>query len=120
MDLNDRIARGRLIASMVAADDDVTASELEFLERALGRLGLSVEERKSALSLINAKAAEELIAGLDRIDRLDFLNELAEAAYADGHLDDHERDYIDRLAQVMALGEDDLEEALGRARALAS
>ena len=120
MNLNDRVARGRLIASMVAADDEVTADESLFLNKSLERLGLNDEERGQALDLLKVKEAEEVVRGLDRIERLDFLNELAHAAYADGRLDPHEEDFIERLAEIMDLGADDLGEALGRARALAS
>ena len=120
MNLNDRVARGRLIASMVAADDEVTAEESLFLNKSLERLGLDDDERGEALDLLKVKEAEEVVRGLDRIERLDFRNDLALAAYADGRLDQHEQDFIERLTGIMDLSSDDLSEALGRAKALAS
>jgi len=120
MDLNDRVARGRLIASMVAADDKVTKKEEAFLDKSLERLGLDDEERAQALGKVGVKEAEKVISNLDRIERLDFLNDLAQAAYADGELDKSEETFITRLSKVMKLDKADLGEALGRARALAN
>ena len=120
MDLNDRVARGRLIASMVAADNKVTKDEKAFLAKSLERLGLDDDERQQAMGGIEVKAAEKVVGKLDRIERLDFLNDLAHAAYADGKLDKSEKVFIERMAGIMTLSKDDLNEALGRAKALSA
>jgi uncharacterized tellurite resistance protein B-like protein len=113
----EQIARCRLIVSMIAADGEIAEEEKAFLHRTMYRMGLSSEDMKDALDHMAEEEAEAIVKGLDRIERLDFLNDLAFAAMADGHLDENERAYIDLLAKEMSLDAHDVTEALQRAKA---
>lgn len=116
MNINDRVARCRLIASIIVADDEVTEEELAFLERAMKRLQLTEEDKAKAMVLFDEAEAEEALAVLDRDERLGFLDEMAAAAWVDNHLDEYEIDRIQELAQAMSLNKEDVDKALERAK----
>ncbi len=118
MDLNDQIARCRLMVSLVAVDEKITDEEAMFLRRTFERMGVTEQEMGLVMEKHSESAAVAVIKGLDRVDRLEVLDDLSYAAFADGHLDEHEKNYIERMAQELDLDEQDVAEALGRAKAL--
>jgi len=117
MDINDRVARCRLIASIIVADDEVTEEELEFLERAMKRLGLTEQDKAKAMVLFDESEAQNALSALDRDARLGFLKEMADAAWVDNNLDDYEVERIQELATAMSLSQDDIDAALTKAQA---
>lgn len=118
MDLNDRIAHCRLLVSLIVADDEITAEETAFLRRSFERLGVAEEEMAEVMDSFSEQDALTLVRGLERVARLDSLNDLACAAYADKRLDEEEEAFLKRVSEGMDLDAADLDEALARARAL--
>ncbi len=116
MDINDKIARCRLIASLIVADDNVEDAELELLERAMEGLDLSEEDKAKVMVLLDEEQAEAALETLTDDERLAFLDDLAAVAWVDGDLDDYERDMIIRVAGAMDLTEADANAALERKR----
>lgn len=117
MDINDRVARCRLIASIIVADDEVTEEELAFLEKAMQRLGLTEQDKAKAMVLFDESEAKAALSALGRDDRLAFLKEMADAAWVDNNLDEYEVERIQELASAMNLSQEDIDAALAQAQA---
>ena len=117
MDINDRVARCRLIASIIVADDEVTEEELAFLEKAMQRLGLTEQDKAKAMVLFDESEAKAALSALGRDDRLAFLKEMADAAWVDNNIDEYEVERIQELASAMNLSQEDIDAALAQAQA---
>lgn len=116
MDINDKVARCRILATLVVADDDVQESELEFLERAMERLDLNEAEKAQVMVLLDE---DEALAALDSLlpeERLTFLDELADVCWADGDLDDYEVEQLRVICGALALDEEAMQRSLERAK----
>lgn len=117
MDINDKVARCRLLATLIVADDFVEDAELELLERATERFGLTDEEKAKVMVLLDEDEAIEALDSLTDDERLEFLDSLAEVAWVDDDLDDYEVEQIRKVANAMGLTEDKIQSALENARA---
>lgn len=115
MEINDKIARCRLLATLVVADDNVEESELEFLERAMERFELTEEDKVKVMVLLDEDEALEAIESLPDNERHEFLNDLAEIAWIDGDLDRYEIDQVHKVATAMGFNALDVERALDSA-----
>lgn len=112
MDMNDKIARCRLIATLIVADDEVDDREIALLERTMVSLEMSDEEKARAMVVMGEEVAAQALQTLSRDERVDFLKNLAEVAWVDGHLDDYEVEVILRAAKAMGLAPDEVDSAL--------
>ena len=116
MDINDKVARCRILATLVVADDFVEEAELEFLERAMGRLGLSEEEKTQVMVLMDQDAALEALDSLTHSERVEFLDDLAAVCWVDGDLDDYEVEQLRVVCDALGLDEGQMKSALARAQ----
>lgn len=115
MDINDKVARCRILATLVVADDVVEIEELELLENTMAKLDLTEEEKAQVMVLLDEDDAIAALDSLDDEERLQFLEEMAEAAWVDGDLDEYEVEQIRKIVGHMALTEEDLKAALKKA-----
>ena len=115
MDFDDKITRCSLIAGLIAADDVVTSEEQEFLDRAMDRIGLSEEQRSHVLGDVDTMDASFMAATLPAEDKRGMLEQLVEAAMADGVFHPSEERYIRRMAEAMRLS-DEVDALLERVR----
>ena len=113
MDDNERVTRCRLIAGLLVADDWFDDSEQAFLDRTMDRMGLSEEERKEALRVLDADEAEAAVRTLSDEARRELLSDLVAAADADGVVDEAETEYLQRIAAAMGLSDADIDAARG-------
>src|SRR5437867_2039760 len=101
MDL--RMARLHLLAQVLEADGIVTESEHAFLERHMNAQKLSGDERGQ---IRGGRGRDEALAFLrerPQSERQEILEELAEAALADGKLTMHENAAIKKLSAALGL-----------------
>lgn len=115
MDINDKVARCRILASLVVADDFVEEVELEFLQRTMDRLGLTEDEKARVMVIVDTDEALDALDSLTDDERARFLDSLAEVAWIDGDLDDYEVEQIRNVAFAMGLDEGAVNAALRRA-----
>lgn len=112
MDINDKVARCRLLATLVVADDYVEEVELEMLERAMQRLELDEEEKARVMVLLDEDEALNALDSLTDDERKEFLDELAELVWVDDDLDTYEIEQLNKVATAMGFGPDAVQEAL--------
>jgi uncharacterized tellurite resistance protein B-like protein len=101
MDL--RLARLHLLAQVLEADGIVTESEHAFLDRHMTAQGLSREERGLVRGGKGRPEAMEFLRGQSTAAREKLVNELAEAALADGKLSPLETAAIKKLRDALGL-----------------
>jgi uncharacterized tellurite resistance protein B-like protein len=101
MDL--RLARLHLLAQVLEADGIVTESEHAFLDRHMTAQKLSREERGLIRGGKGRAEAMAFLRGLSTGTRTQLVQELAEAALADGKLSPLETNAIKKLAEALGL-----------------
>lgn len=116
MEINDKVARCRILATLVVADDFVEEVELEFLERAMSKLALTEEEKAQVMVLVNQDDALEALDSLTRDERLEFLDDLADVCWVDGDLDDYEVEQLRVICGALGLEERTMQASLKRAQ----
>ena len=106
MDINDKVARYRLLACLALADENVEIEELDFLERAMERFGLDTldeHEKARVTVLLSEDEALAAVHSLSDTERHAFLADCVDLAWADNHLDEDEVAMITRVATAMGL-----------------
>jgi len=103
MAVDESVARCSLIAGLIAADDVVTQEEAEFLARAMDRMGLTTDQRSAVLGDVDTMDASFMAATLPPEEKRALLDDLVQAAMADGHLHPSEEQYIRRMAMAMRI-----------------
>jgi uncharacterized tellurite resistance protein B-like protein len=98
-----RVAKALLLAKVLVADGMITADERNFLDAAVGRLGLTEDERAQVASLEGWDDAETVVAKLAEDERRAWLDVLVEAASADGRLSKLEVDVVRRISAALGL-----------------
>ena len=101
--MEKRVAHSHLIARVLASDLVMTDDERAFLEDTMERLGLTDEERDQVLHFENSGDAEAVMRELPEEDRQALLDDLVQAALADGRLNPLETDLIKSIAKELGL-----------------
>ena len=101
--MNDKTARCLLISKVLVADGIMTDRERAFLDHAMTRLGLSEAERRQVIDLEGWDEAEPLVANLSDAEKQATLDELAQAALADGALSPHELAAVQQIADALGV-----------------
>ena len=109
--MDERVARCRLVAGLIAADGQFRPEERFFLERTMRRFGLSEAEQEEALEGLTSDDAAEVAARLPEADRRALMTDLATAAAVDGHLHTAEEQFLERVAEAMGLESEYVNEA---------
>jgi uncharacterized tellurite resistance protein B-like protein len=102
--MDPRVARCHLLAEVLAADGIMTDEERSLLEERLARYQLSEPERDQVRHFEGGAGAAAAARALPEDQRQAIVDELVEAALADGKLSGKETAAIDRIVQAMGLG----------------
>ena len=101
--MNQTLARCHLLADVLAADGIMTDDERNLLEQHLARYQLTDEERDQVRHFEGAGDAASALRGLPAQERQQVLDELVEAALADGKLTAQETAAVKRIADALGL-----------------
>ena len=101
--MNQTLARCHLLAEILAADGIMTAEERSLLEQHLARHQLTDEERDQVRHFEGAGDAASALRELSAQERQQVLDELVEAALADGKLTALETAAVKRIADALGL-----------------
>lgn len=116
MEINDKVARCRILATLVVADDFVDDVELEFLERAMAKLELTEEEKAQVMVLLDEDDALDALDSLTPSEREEFLDELCAVCWIDGDLDDYEVEQLRVVCGALGIEEITMQTSLRRAQ----
>ncbi|HEU4732789.1 MAG TPA: TerB family tellurite resistance protein [Kofleriaceae bacterium] len=101
--MNDKVARCLLVSKVLVADGMMTDDEHSFLQDMMTRLALSDDERRRVIDLEGWDEAEPLLRGLPLDERRALIEELVDAASADGRLSRLELATIRRVAAELGV-----------------
>ena len=110
MDAADRIEICKVIASAILADAQITDDEYNFLNKLMDRYELSTADRQAILA---RNIGEDLEGSVQKLkedgSQNELLVELALAVAVDGEISSSERKFLNRIAGLLDVTEDDLE-----------
>ena len=101
--MSPNLAKCLVVAKVLVADGMMTDDERTFLDAMVRRLGLSEAERQQVVELEGFEDAERLIHELPQAERQQIVEELVNAASADGRLSPHELAAIKRVTAALGL-----------------
>jgi len=96
--MNEKVAKCLLIAKVLVADGIMTDDERGFLDAMMAAEGLDADERRQVTELDGWDDAERLISALPLEQRRALIEQLVDAASADGRLSTHELTTIRELS----------------------
>src|SRR4051812_36515359 len=96
--MNEKVAKCLLIAKVLVADGMMTDDEHGFLAAVMAAEGLDADERRQVIELDGWDAAERLVRALPLDQRRALIEQLVDAASADGRLSGHELATIRQLS----------------------
>lgn len=96
----------RMIAGLVASDDDFDDSERQFVDKMLVRFGIPESEWDAIFPLVEHDEAEAALRTLDEAARRETFELLLEAAYVDGRIVESERAYLQLVGRAIGLSEE--------------
>lgn len=102
--MNEKVAKCLLVSRVLVADGIMTDDERSFLEAMMAAEGLDPDERRRVIDLEGWDEAERLVRGLPLEQRRALVEQLVDAASADGHLSAHELATIRALAGELGVG----------------
>jgi uncharacterized tellurite resistance protein B-like protein len=101
--MNERAARCLLVARVLAADGFMTDAERETLAEAMNRHGLDESDRRIVSDMERMADAEAVIRALPEAARRAIVDELLEAALADGKLSPHETRVVGEISAAIGV-----------------
>jgi uncharacterized tellurite resistance protein B-like protein len=101
--MNEKVAKCLLIAKVLVADGIMTDDERSFLDGVMAAEGLDADERRRVTELDGWDAAERLVRGLPIEQRRALIEQLVDAASADGRLSAHELATIRQLSTELGV-----------------
>jgi tellurite resistance protein len=107
----------RMVAGLVASDEDFTETERTFVEKVLANFGIPEEEWDAIFPLVSPAEARNEISKLTGAARETAVNLLVQAAAADGKIVAEEREYLDAVADAMSIHSTVMEFRLNKAMA---
>jgi uncharacterized tellurite resistance protein B-like protein len=102
--MNAKVAKCLLLSKVLVADGVVTDEERGFLETMMTAYGLDDDERRRVVELEGWDEAEPLLRALPIEERQALIEQLVDAASADGRLSPHELATIKDLARELGVG----------------
>jgi tellurite resistance protein len=93
----------RMVAGLVASDEDFTDDERAFVEKVLAEFGIPEDEWDAIYPLVDPGQARDEIAKLNGAAREAAVRVLVQAALADGRVVDEERQYLHAVADAMCV-----------------
>lgn len=101
--MDNRVARCHLLAEVLAADGIVTPEERALLEEHLSNHELSDEEKDRIRSFQGSDEAIAVLRERPAIERQEIVDQLVEAALADGKLTTEETATVKRITLALGL-----------------
>lgn len=101
--MNAKVAKCLLVSKVLVADGMMTDEEHGFLEAMMAASGLDDDERRRVIDLEGWDEAEPFLRGLPVEARRELVEELVDAASADGRLSAHELAAIKRVAHELGV-----------------
>jgi len=101
--MNEKVAKCLLIAKVLVADGMMTDDERGFLDAMMAAEGLDADERRQVTELDGWDDAERLVRGLPLEQRRALIEQLVDAAAADGRLSPHELATIRQLSAQLGV-----------------
>ena len=101
--MNAKVAKCLLVSKVLVADGMMTDDERAFLETMMTALGLDADERRRVIDLEGWDDAEPLVRGLSAEERQQLVEQLVDAASADGRLSARELATIKRVAAALGV-----------------
>jgi uncharacterized tellurite resistance protein B-like protein len=101
--MNAKVAKCLLVSKVLVADGMMTDDERVFLETMMTALGLDADERRRVIDLEGWDDAEPLVRGLSAEERQQLVEQLVDAASADGRLSAKELATIKRVAAALGV-----------------
>ncbi len=101
--MNERAARCLLVARVLAADGFMTDAERVSLTEAMDRHGLDATDRQIVSDMERMTEAEAVVRALPEATRRAILDELLEAALADGKLSPHETRVVGEISAAIGV-----------------
>ena len=101
--MNANVARCLLVSKVLVADGMMTDDERGFLDGMMTALALSDDERRRVIELEGWAEAEPIVRALSVEERRALVEQLVDAAAADGRLSAHELATIQRVAHELGV-----------------
>ena len=101
--MNAKVAKCLLVSKVLVADGMMTDDERAFLETMMTALGLDADERRRVIDLEGWDDAEPMVRGLSLEERQQLVEQLVDAASADGRLSPNELAAIKRVATALGV-----------------
>jgi len=101
--MNEKVAKCLLIAKVLVADGIMTDDERGFLDAVMAAEGLDADERRRVIELDGWDDAERLVRALPIEQRRALIEQLVDAASADGRLSVHELATIRQLSAELGV-----------------
>jgi len=101
--MNAKVAKCLLVSKVLVADGMMTDDERGFLEAMMAASGLDDDERRRVIELEGWDEAEPFLRGLPLEQRQALVEQLVDAASADGHLSAHELAAIKQVAHELGV-----------------
>jgi len=101
--MNANVARCLLVSKVLVADGMMTDAERSFLETMMTALALGDDERRRVIELEGWEEAEPVVRALSIEQRRELVEQLVDAAGADGRLSANELAVIQRVAHELGV-----------------
>jgi uncharacterized tellurite resistance protein B-like protein len=101
--MNAKVAKCLLVSKVLVADGMMTDDEHGFLETMMTALGLDDDERRRVIDLEGWDEADALVRALSLDERQQVVEQLVDAASADGRLTANELATIKRVAAALGV-----------------
>jgi uncharacterized tellurite resistance protein B-like protein len=101
--MNAKVAKCLLVSKVLVADGVMTDDERSFLDSIMRALALDDDERRRVIELDGWDEAEPLVRALSLDERRAVIEQLVDAASADGRLSPHELATIQRVASELGV-----------------
>lgn len=102
--MNAKVAKCLLLSKVLVADGVMTDEERGFLETMMTAYGLDDDERRRVIELEGWEEAEPFLRSLPIEERQALIEQLVDAASADGRLSPHEVATIKDMARELGVG----------------
>jgi len=101
--MNEKVAKCLLVSKVLVADGLMTDDERAFLEAAMTALALDPDERRRVIELDGLDEAEPVVRALSLEQRRALVEQLVDAASADGRLSGNELATIRQVAAELGV-----------------
>jgi uncharacterized membrane protein YebE (DUF533 family) len=100
----ERFSYAKLLALIIRIDDEVTIDEMAVFEQRLGTAMLSPNQRQAIRNYLkNPPTLEECLGGLGAVSGRLALRDATLMTAADGHVDEDERDVLNKIAASLGM-----------------